>query len=58
MSGTPIFDSVRREFIDVANAGFSQGRIAERQEIVALVKAIPRPGQQIKTLLKKLEETL
>lgn len=58
MSETPIFDSVRAEWRSVADAAFRQGGIAERQRLLKLLREIPRPGQQVKTFIEKLERTL
>jgi hypothetical protein len=55
MSSTPIFDHIRAEHLKVANAAYSQGRIAERNAILAILKKQSRPTQQLLTLIKVLE---
>lgn len=52
---TPIFNQVREEHMNVAKAAFSQGKIAERMEILALLEKQSHKTKQLLSLIEVLK---
>jgi len=52
---TPIFNQVREEHMSVAKAAYSQGKIAERMEILALLEKQSHKTKQLLSLIEVLK---
>lgn len=55
MNETPLHDTIKAQFDDVAQLAHTRGYLQAQIDILKMIRTIKRPSAQIKELMSKIE---